>query len=62
MTRIRARKAKMPAATPTTEPLRSFATFSLISALASSNSPRIRFEVPSVTSKTRSPSGFFSGL
>src|ERR1700710_2663902 len=60
MIRIRARKAKAPAAMPTTEPRSSLATFSVTSALASSNSSRISDEVPVETSKTRSATDFFS--
>ena len=50
ISRIRARKAKTPAAMPTAEPRASVVTFSLTSVLASSISSRIRFEVCSVTS------------
>src|SRR4051794_1125394 len=60
MIKIRARKAKVPAAMPTTEPRSSLPTFSVTSALASSNSSRISDEVPVETSKTRSATDFFS--
>src|SRR6478672_8399554 len=54
MTRIRARKAKMPAAMPTTEPRRILPTFSEISVFASSISSRTSEELFSATSKTSS--------
>src|SRR3954452_10801396 len=54
MTRIRARKAKTPAAIPTTEPRRILPTFSEISVLASSISSRTSEELFSATSKTSS--------
>src|SRR6187399_114018 len=54
MMRIRARKAKVPAAIPTTEPRRSLPTFSEISLLASSISSRTSEELFSATSKTSS--------
>src|SRR6188472_1620836 len=54
MTRISARKAKMPAARPTTEPRRILVTFSVISVFASSISSRTSDELFSATSKTSS--------
>src|SRR6188472_3601058 len=54
MIRISARKANVPAATPTTEPRRILPTFSVISVLASSISSRTSDELFSATSKTSS--------
>src|SRR4051794_18587402 len=54
ITKIRARKAKTPAAMPTTEPRRILPTFSEISVLASSISSRTSEELFSATSKTSS--------
>src|SRR4051794_29229061 len=54
MTRISARKAKTPAAMPTTEPRRILPTFSEISVFASSISSRTSEELFPATSKTSS--------
>src|SRR3954447_24613479 len=59
--RISARKAKVPAAVPTTEPRRILVTFSESSALASSISSRTSVEALSETSTTRSASERCSG-
>src|SRR5436305_8056943 len=54
ITRINARKAKVPAAMPTTEPRKSLPTFSETSVFASSISSRTSEELFSATSKTSS--------